>query len=206
MLYCSSTSSPASQKPYVFDEYFFQGNKLIERKKIIYRKLYKVNKKYISSYIDTIKQNYKNFNEKKVISYFKKSKFKDKLKLFLELTDDNFKSNKNGYLVDFTSNTVQVKKLKSSMLNKLFKNFNYEEKINYLNLKVRKESFFMTVDNFLPFEDLLIGFQCRVNRIPNLYNNNFWHYFSNVYVARKHFRSEKICFSCDTLNQTILNL
>ena len=64
----------------------------------------------------------------------------------------------------------------------------------------------MTVDNFLPFEDLLIGFQCRVNRIPNLYNNNFWHYFSNVYVARKHFRSEKICFSCDTLNQTILNL
>ena len=53
------------------------------------------------------------------------------------------------------------------MLNKLFKNFNYEEKINYLNLKVRKESFFMTVDNFLPFEDLLIGFQCRVNRIPN---------------------------------------
>ena len=192
--------------PIEFDEYFFQGNKLIERKKIIYRKLYKVNKKYISSYIDTIKQNYKNFNEKKVISYFKKSKFKDKLKLFLELTDDNFKSNKNGYLVDFTSNTVQVKKLKSSMLNKLFKNFNYEEKINYLNLKVRKESFFMTVDNFLPFEDLLIGFQCRVNRIPNLYNNNFWHYFSNVYVARKHFRSEKICFSCDTLNQTILNL
>ena len=41
-----------------------------------------------------------------------------------------------------------------------------------LILKIRKESFLNTVYNKLPWEDLLIGFQCKVLRNPNVYNVN----------------------------------
>ena len=36
--------------------------------------------------------------------------------------------------------------------------------------------------NNLPFEDLLIGFQCKIDRVPDYYNVNFWNHFTNVYI------------------------
>ena len=37
--------------------------------------------------------------------------------------------------------------------------------------------------NRKPWEDLSIGFQCRIYRNPNVYNSEFWHYFTNYYIA-----------------------
>ena len=192
--------------PINFDEYIFRGNKLIEKKYIKKKKLYKINQNYISSYIRFTKKTYNKINEERITKYFYNSKFKDKLKLFLQLTNDNFVPTGTGFLIDFSNSKIKIRKISNSVLEKLFNKYREEDNINYLNLKIRKESLHMTIDNFLPFEDLLIGFQCRVRRLPNLYNNRFWYHFTNIYIAKEHFRSDKICFGCDPLFQTVLNL
>jgi CMP-N-acetylneuraminate monooxygenase len=39
------------------------------------------------------------------------------------------------------------------------------------------------VANGLPWEDLSIGFQCRVDRAPDVYNSDFWFHFTNVHIG-----------------------
>ena len=68
-----------------------------------------------------------------------------------------------------------------------------------LMLKVRKESFLNTIYNKLPWEDLLIGFQCKVIRNPNVYNVNFWYHFTNKYITSKYVRAKTNCNSCMSL-------
>ena len=63
----------------------------------------------------------------------------------------------------------------------------------------------MIIANKLPWEDLLIGFQCRINRKPNIYNNDFWQYFSNKYIDKVNFRYENPCDSCEVLFQKFIN-
>ena len=60
----------------------------------------------------------------------------------------------------------------------------YEIKSNRkLLIKVRQDSFNWVVKNKYPWEDLSIGFQCRIYRNPDIYNVKFWDYFTNVYIS-----------------------
>jgi len=43
-----------------------------------------------------------------------------------------------------------------------------------LRIKVRKNSFDWVLKNNAPFEDLSIGFQYKIDRVPDIYNVNFW--------------------------------
>ena len=61
----------------------------------------------------------------------------------------------------------------------------------------------MVLSNKLPWEDLLIGFQCRILRKPNIYNSNFWQHFTNKYIDKVNFRYNNPCGSCETLFQQV---
>ena len=72
-----------------------------------------------------------------------------------------------------------------------FPNFDWEKEkwekdsINsnsQLLIKVRQDSFNWVVKNKYPLEDLSIGFQCRIDRNPDVYNVKFWNHFTNVYI------------------------
>ena len=116
-----------------------------------------------------------------------KSKFKDNLILAVSLTTDNFKTDKNNFLVDFscekisfsTKNTINFDDLKT-------------ENKRLLYLKSRKESFLHTIYNSNPWEDLMIGFQTKILRSPNIYNFKFWYHFNNIYIKSKNKRESKI--------------
>jgi CMP-N-acetylneuraminate monooxygenase len=41
------------------------------------------------------------------------------------------------------------------------------------------------IKNGMPLEDILIGFQCRVHRTPDVYNSRFWFHFTNSYIGEK---------------------
>ena len=85
-------------------------------------------------------------------------------------------------------------------------NFDQLEALNksknkILILKIRKESFLNTIYNKLPWEDLSIGFQCKILRYPNEYNAKFWHHFTNIYITDKNVRVSSKCNSCVKLNE-----
>ena len=105
------------------------------------------------------------------------------------MTTDNFKTDKNNFLVDFscekisfsTKNTINFDDLKT-------------ENKRLLYLKSRKESFLHTIYNSNPWEDLMIGFQTKILRSPNIYNFKFWYHFNNIYIKSKKKESQKIVF------------
>ena len=117
-----------------------------------------------------------------IVNYFMKSLFRDKLKLFVQLTDDTFSIIYKMFSVDFSINKPIVS----------FENFDWEKEYSEkydiksnrkLIIKVRQDSFNWVVKNKYPWEDLSIGFQCRIYRNPDIYNVKFWNYFTNIYIS-----------------------
>ena len=80
--------------------------------------------------------------------------------------------------IDFESNNVEIL-VSNKETNNLEENTLLADK-KYLQLKVRRDELIDVLFNRKPWEDLSIGFQCRVYRNPNIYNARFWFYFSNV--------------------------
>jgi hypothetical protein len=86
------------------------------------------------------------------------------------------------FSVNFSKDKPEVK----------FENF-YWEKIKLentstmlnrkLHIKIRKDSFSWVINNKMPWEDLSIGFQCKIDRNPDIYNVDFWDHFTNNYIG-----------------------
>lgn len=78
-----------------------------------------------------------------------------------------------------------------------------EEKERYrvMQLRVRPEVLMCVVENKLPWEDISIGFQMRVKRNPNVYESDFWYYFTNEYIGSTHFRYSSFCGACTVVEQ-----
>ena len=118
---------------------------------------------------------------KLVFNYFSYAEFKENLVLDLIATCDNFSQYFERFKIDFESNNIKI--LDSSVeINDLEENTILDDK-KYLKLKVRRNELIDVLSNRKPWEDLSIGFQCRVYRNPNIYNSNFWFYFTNVYIS-----------------------
>ena len=57
-------------------------------------------------------------------------------------------------------------------------------------ITTQAESLANIIKNMDSWENLVIGFECMVYRIPNVYNVKFWHHFSNIYVKDKFSKKE----------------
>jgi CMP-N-acetylneuraminate monooxygenase len=179
-----------------FNYYIFKNKKLIKKVKLKIKKIEDFKeKKFLKDFKN------ENIIDKKVIEeYFNNSKFYDRLILKIELVDDKFKNCYLSFFVDFRD------KIKISYSKYYANNLIYGENNKFLNLKIRAESFMHVIYNKLPWEDLLIGFQCKVFRTPNIYNIKFWNYFTNVYISNRQLRTSKNCNKCDVLNNYVDNL
>ena len=60
-----------------------------------------------------------------------------------------------------------------------------------LRIKVRKDELIEVLIHNKPWEDLSIGFQCRIYRKPDVYNYKFWDYFTNIYISQKAFNLQR---------------
>ena len=181
-----------------YDSYLFKGRKLLSKKCIKTNFFKEINS---NIYLNNSKKFYSEIDIDYLKNYFLKSKFKDNLKLLISLSDDNFKKFYMNFIVDFSDKIS----FKNSNKNINFNKINFEKEKKYLYLNARKESFLNVIYNKLPWEDLLIGFQCKVNRFPNIYNADFWYHFTNVYISDKHIRSVSNCNLCKVFEQTIDN-
>jgi CMP-N-acetylneuraminate monooxygenase len=144
--------------------------------------LYEINDAYIESYLNPARELAVDFSIEAVADYFKQSQFIDDLIVYLVPTDDLFNAGPHGLLVDFRGNSVEAEIYASDILIDMFNKGGGSSR--HKLLKVRKEPLWQTIRLKLPWEDLSIGFQCRVDRKPNVYNSKFWYYFTNVYIGK----------------------
>ena len=92
------------------------------------------------------------------------------------LTDDSFLTVKKRFTIDFKHSIPIVTK------NNEIEFEDYQEgHNNFLLIKVREHSFYYLMNKRLPWENLTIGFQCRIRRKPDTYNSDFWYHFTNLY-------------------------
>ena len=118
-----------------------------------------------------------------IINYFTYSKYKDNLVLDLITTSDDFKEYFERFKIDFSNKDISTLNLSINTKN-LEKDILNQDK-RYLQLKIRRGEFIDVLINRKPWEDLSIGFQCKVYRNPNIYNSNFWFHFTNIYISNK---------------------
>ena len=55
--------------------------------------------------------------------------------------------------------------------------------LRHLELRIRREPLAHVVRGQRAWEELSIGFQCRVHRKPDVYNAQFWFHFTNRYIG-----------------------
>ena len=162
--------------PTINDSFLFHGQKIKEIKKVERYDDFSENpvEFYSKEYSDIEISN--DFME----TFFKNSAFKDDLKVYFELTNDDFSKTSRYVLVDFSKETtVNFASFDWNSIKDLYID---NSRVRHLHIKVREDSFSWVLKNNMPFEDMSIGFQCRIDRVPDFYNSAFWNHFTNVYI------------------------
>jgi CMP-N-acetylneuraminate monooxygenase len=179
-----------------YDTYYFGGGKIIKKENNNNRK---IKEKLNSFYLNKTKDLYKKISIIELEEYFKKSNFFRDLIIQIDLTDDNFVKIKNSFLINFYKN-----KTADFLINTKQKQFKNIRNCNFEKIKVRYHEFIKIIKRGLPWEDLSIGFQCRIERNPkNVYNSEFWHHFTNIYVNDNVKGRSENCSGCAIINQKI---
>lgn len=116
-------------------------------------------------------------------SYFTRSEFRDDLILDLRCTSDDFECEHLRFCIDFSADAPQV--LQGDAISDPLEEYCLGINKRYLRIRARRDELYDVVSNGKPWEDLSIGFQCRIYRNPNVYNSEFWFYFTNVYIGSR---------------------
>jgi len=150
-------------------------------------------KENVSFYINAMRDEYK-YDAAKIVSYLKMSQYVGNQILQIIPTNDDFKQ-------------IQHPIVFADFKEQIFKVINPEQiltaKDGYrvMQMKVRPEVLMCVIENKLPWEDLSIGFQLRIEREPNVYESDFWYHFTNNYIGKKNFRYSVFCGACTVVNQ-----
>ena len=160
------------------DELSFDGERLVARSRLPRADKLDDPAEWIALNLDTLPP----LSEHQIVGYFERSQFKDGLVLCLVPCDQEFESEGACYLCDFSGDKPSVKVLSDLPdWDTLTNSSNTANR--FLLIRVRSKALAYTLYNGLPWEDLSIGFQCRVNRRPDVYNSKFWSHFTNVYIG-----------------------
>ena len=118
---------------------------------------------------------------KELTRYFQNSAFSDDLLLFIVPCDDHFNATYQGLNVDFSANVPVIKLFEKEK--NILENYNKKSsKLRKLLIRVRASALWDVISNHKSWEELSIGFQCRIHRNPDVYNSKFWYHFSNIYI------------------------
>lgn len=148
--------------------------------------LYEMNESYVNAYLQFETGAAEDFEIGEICDYFMASGFKDKLILYVQPAADDFTPLGRGVRVDFRSDRIVTRVIDSVGLVKDYQNDNGDTTVRKLMICVRRAPLCQVIRKRLPWEDLSIGFQCRIERRPDVYNSDFWYYFTNVYIGSEH--------------------
>lgn len=122
-----------------------------------------------------------------IVEYFRRSHFRDDLRVFLVPTDEDFRpADRDGFIIDFRTGFPAVEVAPATEIDTRYLKDCAEQLSGDPHLKrirVRAGSLYRVIADGLSWEDISIGFQCRIHRSPDVYNSDFWFHFTNVFVG-----------------------
>lgn len=160
-------------------EFDTNGN-MIHQEQIKLPALYQLDQSYIDSYLEKEIVDSKNFDIQYIAQYFLACKFQDDLIVYLIPTDSAFEPTEQGLKIDFSGIKVTVNIMDVVAL---YMDYELSSPARKKIIKVRKNPLWIVVNNALSWEELSIGFHCRIIRKPDVYNSKFWDYFTNTYTG-----------------------
>lgn len=180
------------------DEYRFEGDALAARRNTGAAPIADLPPE---EYIRAQKSAFADFDREYVRHYFENSGFSGDLHLIVSLTDDGFGDAGETFSVSFSGGRRPEVRFDEPVpdLSGLHDRLGG----NVKHIRVRRDAFLRVIGERLPWEDMSIGFQCRIDRVPNVYNSAFWYHFTNVYVKSGVTRAMAGCGACETLHQSV---
>ncbi len=156
----------------------------------------------LGGYINEIKKRYSVLERGTVVDYFTASGFKKDLLLVVIPTDDDFNGeSEEAFTVDFSGDAPTVE---FTMSKETPAQQHNRTGCKVLHVKMRREALCELIEKKLPWEDVIIGFQCRVKRFPDIYNLDFWYHFTNIFVRENARRMTAQCRACDNLAHSLV--
>ena len=140
--------------------------------------LYQVDSAYVAKYVEAYKAQYSDFSTQELEEYFSRQTFRSQLTLYLQPTDENCKPEGTGLVMHFSNGEIETG-VEPATLEDLYQKAEASLENRHLFIKVRKYALAYVVRNSLSWEDIAIGFQAKFKRKPDIYNADFWFYFSN---------------------------
>lgn len=151
--------------------------------------LAEVDPAFVAHWISRIDVPRSDYDADRIAEYFSASGFQDDLILYLVPTDDDFVpiEDVDGHVIDFRGSKPVVSLVRAAEADRLYERDAQSDSGSprRKRLRVRIGSLMRAIKNGLPLEDILIGFQCRVHRAPDVYNSRFWFHFTNSYIGEK---------------------
>lgn len=111
--------------------------------------------------------------------YFSLSQFQDDLILYLLPYESDFTPLNKGLILDFQEHVnIRIRHHQDVQ-----SEYGVEPCDRHqLLIKVRATSLWQVIQHQKSWEELSIGFHCRIHRKPDVYNSDFWYHFSNIYI------------------------
>ena len=148
----------------------------------------------ISAYVAKTAASYAQMPRAEISNYFKESGFQKDLALQVRLVQSDFDSVEETVFVDFFDGRDPIVSFEGAE----------SRDTRRLNITIRGPEFRQVISQGLPWEDLSIGFQCRITRVPNVYNSDFWYHFTNVYVNDAVKTRSEDCSACVRIDQALV--
>lgn len=157
------------------NEFVFSGAVLTYRE---YCRVPVLQEQAVQDYLENVAVEVSSIQRDDICRYFQHSAFYHPLVLEITPCNDEFQPVADAIAIEFDRNVSPQVLIPGTHLQLLAT----EKGKNYLQIKVRYNELKRVCITGQPWEDLSIGFQCRINRTPDIYNSDFWFHFTNVYI------------------------
>jgi len=161
--------------------------------------LYEISPTHVDTWIHDFQSANADLDPDHVMRYFEASGFRDDFEVYVQPTDDEFQPLGDGYLVDFSGPHPAVSLHAPAELRAIYDARVEAGAKRREYVRVRQAPFTYVVNKMMPWEDLSIGFQCRIDRSPDTYNSDFWFHFTNTYITKSFARYDLPCTSCESI-------
>lgn len=151
--------------------------------------LFTVDAAFVEKWISSFELGADTLSPEAIKEYFRHSGFEDDLVLFLVPCSDAFEPlEAEGFVIDFRATPPIIRTAPAGKVSEQYveeSSCRQETGPRLKRILARQGTLWRIIRDQMPWEDISIGFQCRIHRTPDTYNSKFWFHFTNIYIGEQ---------------------